>query len=59
MAEILDVKVKVRRVYVEDNMGFGIDAVLEGVILKDITKSINTALVAKGSDQRIKVVDKK
>ena len=57
--DILDVKVKVRRVYVEDNMGFGIDAVLEGVFLKDIVKSINTALVAKGSDQRLKIVDKK
>ena len=57
--DIVDVKVKVRRVYVEDNMGYGIDAVLEGVNLKDIVKSINTALVVKGSDQRVKVVDKK
>lgn len=58
MAELLDVKAKARRVSVEDGIGFGIEVVLEGVVLDDIVKSINTALVAGGSPQRVETVEK-
>lgn len=56
--EILDIKVKVRKVRAEDSSGFGIGSILEGVILKDVVKSVNTALVAKGSKSRVQVVEK-
>lgn len=58
MAEILDVKIKTRRVNIEDGIGFGVEVVLEGVVLEDIVKSINTALVAGGSPQRVETVDR-
>ena len=55
MTEFLDVKMKVRKVGVQDGIGFGVEVVLEGVDLQEIIRATNTALNAKGSKTRIDV----
>ena len=55
MCELIDVKVKVRRVEVQDGMGFGVETVLEGVNLQGLINAINGSLHAKGSKIRVEM----
>ena len=53
MSELIDIKVKVRRVGVQDGMGFGVEVVLEDVNLQCLVNAINAGLHARGSKTRV------